>query len=136
MTEPSPISEILGDHPLAEALLDSTRQDPEVAVALERLRLVVARHQEMIRRLGSAQIELDIARVSFKHRYSVLNPALFPKQPIKPNTRLILGGGVFAGLLLSVLAAVALDIWRRRILERWQIERLLGVPVLAELDRK
>lgn len=124
----------LYDDPLAGSLL-GTPDDPEVAVATDRLRMVVARHQEMLRRLGAARMELEIARVSFKHRYSVLNPPSFPKRPVKPNTKLILVAGGVMGLALAVFAAVALDVWRRRILERWQVERLLKLRVLAELER-
>lgn len=125
----------LFDEPLAGSLL-GTPDDPEVAVATDRLRMVVARHQEMIRRLSAARMELEISRASFKHRYSVLNAPSFPKKPVKPNTKLILVGGAVAGLALAVFAAVALDVWRRRLLERWQVERLLKLPVLAELERE
>jgi uncharacterized protein involved in exopolysaccharide biosynthesis len=124
----------LYDEPLAGSLL-GTPDDPEVAVATDRLRMVVARHQEMIRRLSAARMELEISRASFKHRYSVLNAPSFPKNPVKPNTKLLVVGGVVAGLALAVFAAVALDVWRRRILERWQVERLLKLRVLAELER-
>jgi capsular polysaccharide biosynthesis protein len=130
---PSALGALLDD-PLAGSLL-GTPDDPEVAVATDRLRMVVARHQEMIRRLSAARMELEIARVSFKHRYSVLHPPAFPKKPVKPNTRLLVVGGAVAGLALAVFAAVALDVWRRRILERWQVERLLKLRVLAELER-
>jgi uncharacterized protein involved in exopolysaccharide biosynthesis len=130
---PSSLSALFED-PLTGGLL-GTPEDPEVAVATDRLRMVVSRHQEMQRRLGAARMELEISRASFKHRYSVLNPPSFPKQPIKPNTKVILVVGVVAGLALALFAAVALDVWRRRILERWQVERLLKLPVLAELER-
>lgn len=130
---PSALS-YLYDEPIAGSIL-GTPDDPEVAVATDRLRMVVARHQEMIRRLGAARMELEISRASFKHRYSVLNPPSFPKKPVKPNKKLILVGGAVAGLGLAVFAAVALDVWRRRLLERWQVERLLKLRVLAELER-
>ncbi|XXF78068.1 chain-length determining protein [Myxococcaceae bacterium GXIMD 01537] len=130
---PSALS-YLYDDPLAGSLL-GTPDDPEVAVATDRLRMVVARHQDMIRRLSSARMELEIARASFKHRYSVLSPPSFPKRPVKPNTKLILVGGVVAGLGLAVFTAVALDVWRRRLLERWQVERLLKLRVVAQLER-
>lgn len=131
---PSALS-YLYDTPLAGSLL-GTPDDPEVAVATDRLRMTVARHQDMIRRLSAARMELEIARASFKHRYSVLNPPAFPKKPVKPNTKRIVGAGVLAGLVLAVFAAVALDVWRRRIQERWQVERLLKLRVLAELERR
>lgn len=125
----------LGGTPMAGALL-GTPDDPEVAVASDRLRMVVMRHQEKIRRLDLAQTELEISKASMKHRYSVLMPALFPEKPSKPNPKLIAIAGVVGGVALAVFAAVALDILRRRVLERWQVERLLKLPVLAELERR
>jgi uncharacterized protein involved in exopolysaccharide biosynthesis len=98
--------------------------------------MVVMRHQEKLRRLDQAQTELEISKVSMKHRYSVLLPALFPEKPSKPNPKLIAIAGVVGGVGLAVFAAVALDILRRRVLEKWQVERLLKLPVLAELERR
>ncbi|MFB1480576.1 PCP family exopolysaccharide biosynthesis protein EpsV [Corallococcus sp. RDP092CA] len=121
--------------PLAGAML-GTPDDPEVAVATDRMRMVVMRHQEKLRRLDQAQTELEISKASMKHRYSVLLPALFPEKPSKPNPKLIAIAGVVGGVALAVFAAVALDILRRRVLERWQVERLLKLPVLAELERR
>nr|WP_244222139.1 PCP family exopolysaccharide biosynthesis protein EpsV [Corallococcus exercitus] len=121
--------------PMAGAML-GTPDDPEVAVATDRMRMVVMRHQEKLRRLDQAQTELEISKASMKHRYSVLLPALFPEKPSKPNPKLIAIAGVVGGVALAVFAAVALDILRRRVLERWQVERLLKLPVLAELERR
>ncbi|WP_415835433.1 PCP family exopolysaccharide biosynthesis protein EpsV, partial [Corallococcus soli] len=121
--------------PMAGAML-GTPDDPEVAVATDRMRMVVMRHQEKLRRLDQAQTELEISKVSMKHRYSVLLPALFPEKPSKPNPKLIAIAGVVGGVALAVFAAVALDILRRRVLEKWQVERLLKLPVLAELERR
>ncbi|MBU8897269.1 chain-length determining protein [Corallococcus sp. M34] len=121
--------------PMAGALL-GTPDDPQVAVATDTMRVMVSRHTEKLRRLDLAQTELEISKASFKHRYTVLTPALFPEKPTKPNTKLIAIGGVVGGVALAVFAAVALDILRRRILERWQVERILKLPVLAELERR
>ena len=52
---------------------------------------------------------------------------------ISPNPKKILGGGALASLLLALLAAAALDVVRGRIVERWQIERKLEIPIIAEL---
>lgn len=125
----------LGGPAMAGALL-GTPDDPQVAVSTDTVRVMVARHTEKLRRLDLAQTELEISKASFKHRYTVLTPALFPEKPTKPNTKLIAIGGVVGGVALAVFAAVALDIIRRRIIERWQVERILKLPVLAELERR
>jgi capsular polysaccharide biosynthesis protein len=54
---------------------------------------------------------------------------------VKPKKPLVYGGAAIMGLLLGVFAAVILDIRTGRILERWQLSRQLGLPVLAEVRR-
>lgn len=109
---------------------------PEVSVATDRVRMLVSRHAEKMRRLDQARTELEISRASMKHRFSVLSPPSFPEKPSKPKVQLIVAAGVVGGIALGIFAAVALDIIRRRILEKWQVERLLKLPVLAQLERR
>jgi hypothetical protein len=47
----------------------------------------------------------------------------------------VLGGGAFAALLFALFACVAADLRAGRVVEAWQVEKLLGVPVLAEVRR-
>lgn len=114
----------------------ATSDNPEVSVAADKVRMLVMRHQEKMRRLDQAKTELEISRASMKHRFSVLSPPTFPEKPSKPKVQLIIAAGVVGGVFLGIFAAVALDIIRRRILEKWQVERLLKLPVLAQLERR
>ena len=114
----------------------ATSDNPEVSVAADRVRMLVMRHQEKMRRLDQARTELEISRASMKHRFSVLAPPTFPEKPSKPKVQLIVAAGGVGGIGLGIFAAVALDIIRRRILEKWQVERLLKLPVLAQLERR
>ncbi len=114
----------------------SIGDNPEVSVATDRIRMLVARYGEKMRRLDQSRTELEISRASMKHRFSVLAPPTFPEKPSKPKVQLIIAAGVVGGIALGIFAAVALDIIRRRILERWQVERLLKLPVLAQLERR
>ncbi|MFP2960831.1 PCP family exopolysaccharide biosynthesis protein EpsV [Myxococcus sp. 1LA] len=114
----------------------ATSDDPEVSVAADKVRMLVMRHQEKMRRLDQARTELEISRASMKHRFSVLAPPTFPERPSKPKVQLIVAAGVVGGIGMGIFAALALDIIRRRILEKWQVERILKLPVLAELERR
>ena len=49
---------------------------------------------------------------------------------------LLVVAGILGGIGLAFFASVASDMHSRRILERWQLERLLGVRVLAEFRRR
>ena len=47
-----------------------------------------------------------------------------------------LGAGVLASLLLAAMAAVAADLAGGKVLEAWQVERQLGVPVALTLQER
>ena len=49
---------------------------------------------------------------------------------------LFLVAGVLVSVLLAAMAAVAADLSSGRILEPWQIERQLGVPVALTLRER
>jgi uncharacterized protein involved in exopolysaccharide biosynthesis len=101
----------------------------------ERVRDARFRYTQMVDRLNAAQLDLDSARAAFKHRYSVLWPAQMPSRPVSPNPLKVFGVGVFLSLLLAVAAVALPDLSTGRILESSQIERSLGIPVLATMSR-
>jgi hypothetical protein len=43
---------------------------------------------------------------------------------------------MIVSLLLALVAAVAPDLRSGRVVERWQVERTLDLPVLAEVNPK
>jgi len=110
-------------------------QDLGEEYARTRLRFAMEKYDVLLDRIDSARIELDTARAAFKYRYSVLRPPILPKRPEKPKIPLFAAGAVLAAALLSVLAAVLADLRSGRLLETWQVERLLGIPVLGEMPR-
>ncbi len=107
----------------------------QYAYAKARLRFAMNNYDSLIERLGAAQIELDTARAAFKYRYSTIRPAELPKRWRKPKVPVVIAGGVFAAMVLAALAAALVDIRSRRLVERWQVERTLGLPVLGEMPR-
>ncbi len=99
----------------------------------ERVREARSRYQQIAESLNSAQVELDTARAAFKHRYKIIRPAQVSKKPVSPNPFKVFGLGGIASLVFAFLVSAAVD-WRSgRLLERWQIERGLGVPIIADL---
>jgi hypothetical protein len=111
-------------------------QDDEAAdYEKTRLRIAVNKYEELLGRIEAARIELDTARAAFKYRYSIVRPAQVPKHAEKPNPAVTLIGGIASGLLLALCLCLLKDVARARFVERWQIERWLEVPVLAEVDR-
>lgn len=91
--------------------------------------------QQALERVNSAQLELDAARAAFKYRYHVVWPPQLPEEPVGPRGKKLLAVGFVAALGLAVLASVLLDVLRGKVVEPWQLERVLGVPVIARIGR-
>ncbi|HET9451190.1 MAG TPA: hypothetical protein VFO83_09925, partial [Aggregicoccus sp.] len=103
--------------------------------AQSRLRIATNKYEELLDRIDAARIELDTARAAFKYRYSVIDPAQVPKKALSPKPALLILGGILGGLALALCCAILADLRSRRLLERWQVERTLGLPVLGELKK-
>lgn len=92
-------------------------------------------YDQIAARLNAAHVELDAARAAFKYRYNVIWPPQYPTEPVSPDARKLFGAGLIASLLLALAAAVLPDLWSGRIVQRWQVERSLDLPVIGEIRR-
>jgi uncharacterized protein involved in exopolysaccharide biosynthesis len=126
---PVPAAALLAARPLP----DEHELDPTLEVLRDRLGSTLRKLEGLQDRVEAARIELDTARAAFKYRYSVVKPAQLPKKPLKPTPIAIVLGGLFAGLALAVLIPVAADLRGGRIVEAWQAERGLNLPLLGEV---
>lgn len=102
----------------------------------ERVRAARVQYDRMMERLNAAQVDLGAARAAFRYRYDVIWPAEFPKDPASPDPLKVFGLGGLAAMLLAFVAAAAPDLVAGRIVERWQVERTLDVPIIMELRRR
>lgn len=98
----------------------------------ERVRAARLQYDQIDARVGTVQAERDAARAAFKFRYNVIWPPQIPREPVGPNPLKLLGGGVIASLLAALAAAAAPDVLRGRVVERWQVERSMDVPIIGE----
>jgi uncharacterized protein involved in exopolysaccharide biosynthesis len=113
----------------------ATGDDRETEFAKAQLRITAEGYDHLLERIEGAHMELEAARAAFKYRYIVVKPAQRPREPTKPKPAKVLGGGTAAALLLSILVAVGADLRSGKVYERWQLERALRLPVLAEIRR-
>jgi hypothetical protein len=98
-----------------------------------RLRLQLNELSNIRSRIDGAKIELATSQAAFKYRYAIIRPPQMPRAPIKPNVPAILLAGVIGSVLLAVAAAVVMDLLTGRVLEPWQVERQIGVPILGSV---
>lgn len=114
-------------------LRSDSADSPQVAYAQSRLKMATNDYEDLLARLQDAKIELETARAAFKYRFNIVTPAEVPKKPFKPRVPLLLAGGIFVGVMFGVFAATALDFISGRVVERWQVQRQIGLPILASV---
>lgn len=107
--------------------------DPLVEFSRNNLRVAAAKYEELLMRIDSARIEQDTARAAFKYRYSVVRPASVPKKPLKPDVALIGVGTLIAALGVALMVGAIRDWLSGRLVESWQVERALKMPVLSQV---
>jgi uncharacterized protein involved in exopolysaccharide biosynthesis len=98
-----------------------------------RLRSELNQLESVLERTDGARIELAVSQAAFKYRYTIVRPAQVPREPTSPNRRMMIVAGLFASLVLALVVVVSKDLLSNCILESWQIERQLGLPVLGTL---
>lgn len=90
---------------------------------------------ETISRIAFARLQMETAEAAFEHRYAIVVPPRIPKGPAKPYTAMFLTSGFVGGAIFALLASVALDVARGKVLEAWQLEHQLQLPILARIRR-
>lgn len=106
--------------------------DPRLDYERGQIEALLRRRASLVQRIDAARIELDTAQAAFQERYSMISPPQMPKGPLKPLRLILWVLGVVGGAMAAVAVTAGRDLWRGRIAERWQIERNLGLVVLAE----
>jgi hypothetical protein len=108
-------------------------EDSQIGYAKEQVRFALATYNSFHDRIEGARLELDSARAAFKYRYTIIHPAQKPRRPVKPKPKLVLGASLIAGLALALLSTTLVDLRSRKLLENWQVERQLGLPLIGEV---
>lgn len=133
--EPAPSAPAV-DQGLAAArarLLEQT--DPRLEYERRQLETLVRRHSSLVDRVESARIELDAARSASEQRYPVITPPKRPRGPLKPYRLMITVGAIVVGLLAACAASAARDLWSGVIVEPWQVEKSLQLPIIVRSRR-
>ena len=84
--------------------------------------------------LSYAKIEAQAGKSAFDFRFKISQPPRMPDGPIKPKPARILLAAIIAGLFLGIFLAILVDLRSGILFEKWQISRILRIPVLGEMD--
>jgi len=101
-------------------------EDSTVEYQRAQLRFAVQQYAHLREKINSGRIEMDTARVAFKYRYSIVDPAQIPRGPVKPKAAMVMVAALIAGLFLALFATTASDFRSGVVLETWQLQNLLG----------
>jgi Sec-independent protein translocase protein TatA len=112
----------------------TNHEDAPTTLARAKLAAASQQYNDLLGRTQASSVELDVARSSFKEEYSVVRPPEIPTRPRKPNIVLIVIGGLVGALLLFFAVPGARDLLGGVLIEPWQIETRLKLPVLGELS--
>jgi hypothetical protein len=107
--------------------------DPQIGYLRDQVRFALSTYNSFLDRIEGARLELDSARAAFKYRYTIITPVQRPRGPIKPKPAMVLAASLIAGLALAVLSTTLVDLYSRKLLENWQVERQLKLPLIAEV---
>jgi uncharacterized protein involved in exopolysaccharide biosynthesis len=133
-------AEAVREQPFASTIPDlgssPITEDPRLEYERYKLGLMVRQENALLERIDTARLTMDTANAGFKYRYSVVSPPQVPKGPVSPRQNRVLAGGLIGGLLFALFACVAVDLWGGRVVERWQLERQLGVEVIGEVRER
>jgi hypothetical protein len=120
--------------PAVITALEAPARDPGEEYARSQLAAAITRYYTVVDRLEAVRLERDAARASIKYRYVVVRPPLRPREPENRARKMAIPiVGVAAGLFFGLVLAVAQELRQGRVAETWQVERGLGLPILAEL---
>jgi hypothetical protein len=108
-------------------------RDPAMVYARGQLRDAMDKYATLRAQIQTAQIDLETAQAAFKYRYTIVTPARLPRSPTVPNVPVVILAAIIAGLFSGLVLAILADLRRGRLLERWQIEHLLGRPIIGEV---
>jgi len=108
-------------------------EDAQIEYTKEQVSFALSKYNSFLDRIEAARLELDSARAAFKYRYTIVLPAQKPRHANKPNPTLVLGASLIAGLALAVLSTAFVDLRSRKLLESWQVERELKLPLIGEV---
>lgn len=108
-------------------------RDPAMVYARGQLRDAMDKYAALRARIQTAQIDLETAQAAFKYRYTVVTPARLPRHSTVPNVPVVTLAAVVAAAFCAFIVAVWANLRRGRLLERWQVERLLGRPIIGEV---
>ena len=109
---------------------------PEKNLIIQDLKRKFTLSENIYTLLLEKRMELKVSKASTIANTQIIENAIEPLKPIKPNRKLIVGVGVILGLIFGVLFTVIRSIFDTKIRDVATIEELTDIPLLGTLPEK
>jgi len=90
-----------------------------------------ARYRDMRAKLEEAKASIDLEHGQMAERFSIIDPAIFPEEPIKPNRVALTLIGLILGVGVGVGGAAAREALDTTFHSAKRLARMARLPVLA-----
>ncbi|HBB40945.1 MAG: hypothetical protein COW73_02200 [Nitrospirae bacterium CG18_big_fil_WC_8_21_14_2_50_70_55] len=118
-----------------EALRQQILLTPKVGAEYDRLIEAktnrTARYRDMRAKLEEAKASIDLEHGQMAERFSIIDPAIFPEEPIKPNRVALTLIGLILGVGVGVGGAAAREALDTTFHSAKRLARMARLPVLA-----
>ena len=119
-----------------DALLGQMPKEQEEWSKLQRDKNVFQKiYDELLTKLENAKVSKDLQVTNKSGAFRVVDPAILPQLPIKPNRVAMILLGILAGILSGVGAAFGLENLKPTFKDEGTIESTLKVSVLASIPK-
>jgi polysaccharide biosynthesis transport protein len=96
-------------------------------------------HKSLLEKKSVADLGTEVERNQQGEGFTIVDPAIFPTKPAKPNRPLYYGAGVILSILLGLALVLAIEIPRNVILGEWELSNhvvvIARVPAISPTGR-
>ena len=130
------IAELSRQQGKLDSLLGQMPKEQEEWSKLQRDKNVSQKiYDELLTRLENAKVSKDLQVTNKTGNFRVIDPAILPQLPVKPNRVAMIMLGIVAGIFSGAGAAFGLEYLKPTFKDEGQIESTLKVPVLASIPK-
>ena len=106
-------------------------REQQMATVLRDYEMGKSNYQSMVDKKLTADVSRELEENKDAETFQILDHARTPQEPVKPKRSLLAMGGSVFGLLIALIAAVALEMRKQVMLGEWELPP--GTPVLGRV---
>ncbi len=127
-------SELYRQQQSTQGMLGRMPKEQEEWSKLQRDRNVYQKiYDDLLQKLENARVSKDLEGTDKSEAFRIVDPAILPLLPVKPNRVKMIGLGIFLGIASGIGAAFGLESLNKSFKDDDSIEEILKLPVLASV---